>query len=1055
MNAYERLLELKTRREEYVRISQENNMWDGTKKILTDMYPDTAHFVYELLQNAEDMCASEVRFMLDNDKLVFVHNGKKRDFIFEDIDSITSIGNNTLKKDDPTSIGTFGVGFKAVYTYTSTPEIHSGEYDFRIRDMVIPDPENVPKTAKTGVTKFIFPFDHKTKMAKQAIAEIKSALLELDENSILFLNHIEKISFKLPNGSVCGIQIKKLDNVLRIIDKFDVSHNEVNTTKSRTYWFKFSKNCNVKTVKGPAILPISIAFKMNMSKEGETIVYTVDETLKGKVFIYFPAIKEHSNLHFHIHAPFASTVARDSVRDCEENNNLIQQLASLAVMSIAYFKERKCLDYHYYAAMPNKRDFIYGDTKYKIFYDEIINAFKKRDRELIITESGDYKSIDQVKQGNREIVRLINSEDFYELYKKYWVPALVPQTREETFLNEIGLTQYDRRNIIATLQYSPDKLKPFFQKKIDDNEWFVRFYELLNGGQISQPDINILKTRKIIKCNDGELHSAEEGLYLKSDYVPKLIINPLYVEVEKNLPKGITEGATTFLHSLGVRTMTEEIDLMYELRSKQNVETDDVVIILLEIIEKYRKNENIEQFKESAIILGRKMNGDGKLYRIAAKKCCWSKEVAFFYENIDGVDYTVAKEYYHELNNEEMAFFEEVFVRLGGKVAPEIVQCKVDRRHHNWKKLNTSNIRISETNKDYTITGLENIYKIPERELYSESLILWKVVVNDKNIKHHEAVFSANSSRSLECFDSRVAYVLKNAKWIPNKKGLFCRPCEITADELYEGFEYNEDAVFLKNIGFGDITKAPDNVITNLENAGIEVSDVDKELLGATDEEKEAMTRFLKAQREQSKRGKSLTLTEALDDESKPQSIYYEEEDYERDISVKNPSARAKKLQEDFEAGLEKSNIRKPVLKYTYDSKTSMFEKQFVKEQYRGKCQICGREPIRKYNGDIYFEAINIINTDNLNKQLLNNIHTGWNTLCLCPICAVEYRYCAKNLDTFEDQVEHTFVEPSKNEHLLIQIQLKGKPAQISFTPKHFIALKSAFKVYKEYEDKN
>ena len=178
MTAQQELDQLKQKREEYVRISKENNMYEGTKKILTDMYPDTAHFIYELLQNAEDMHASRVKFKLSKDKLVFYHNGTKRDFIIEDIDSITSIGNNSLKRDDKTSIGKFGVGFKAVYTYTRTPEIHSGEFDFRIKDMFVPDGEGVKKVAQPGKTVFVFPFDHESKTPEQAVKEIQTGLLD-------------------------------------------------------------------------------------------------------------------------------------------------------------------------------------------------------------------------------------------------------------------------------------------------------------------------------------------------------------------------------------------------------------------------------------------------------------------------------------------------------------------------------------------------------------------------------------------------------------------------------------------------------------------------------------------------------------------------------------------------------------------------------------------------------------------------------------------------------------------------------------------------------------
>ena len=50
----------------------------GTKDSVTDKYSDQAHFVYELLQNADDAGATRARFVLYPDKLVFAHNGTER-----------------------------------------------------------------------------------------------------------------------------------------------------------------------------------------------------------------------------------------------------------------------------------------------------------------------------------------------------------------------------------------------------------------------------------------------------------------------------------------------------------------------------------------------------------------------------------------------------------------------------------------------------------------------------------------------------------------------------------------------------------------------------------------------------------------------------------------------------------------------------------------------------------------------------------------------------------------------------------------------------------------
>ena len=54
----------------------------------------------------------------------------------------------------------------------------------------------------------------------------------------------------------------------------------------------------------------------------------------GQVFIYFPAVKETSGLKFHVHAPFASTVARDSVRDDPGNDAIVEGIAELVAEAL-------------------------------------------------------------------------------------------------------------------------------------------------------------------------------------------------------------------------------------------------------------------------------------------------------------------------------------------------------------------------------------------------------------------------------------------------------------------------------------------------------------------------------------------------------------------------------------------------------------------------------------------------------------------------------------------------------------------------------------------------
>lgn len=189
------LEQLVQNRQDLIEAHRKNNFTDGIHALLTDLYPDTAHFIYELLQNAEDMRATVVRFILYKNSIDFEHNGTKRSFNIADIDAITNIGRNSQKKDDPTSIGKFGVGFKAVFSYTSTPIIHSGDYHFKIKDYFVPEFCDVDKVSTidndgTAWTKFSLPFNNPRKAVKDAFDECLDGLKSLDSSAVLFLQNI-------------------------------------------------------------------------------------------------------------------------------------------------------------------------------------------------------------------------------------------------------------------------------------------------------------------------------------------------------------------------------------------------------------------------------------------------------------------------------------------------------------------------------------------------------------------------------------------------------------------------------------------------------------------------------------------------------------------------------------------------------------------------------------------------------------------------------------------------------------------------------------------------
>lgn len=132
---------------DYAAIRADNQQRYGTDiaeigpMLLVDRYDDRTHFIYELLQNAEDALARRagssgarsVQFYLEPALLHLSHYGKA--FDQHDVQGICGIAKSTKER---TAIGRFGIGFKSVYAYTARPEVHSGDEDFAIENFVWP-----------------------------------------------------------------------------------------------------------------------------------------------------------------------------------------------------------------------------------------------------------------------------------------------------------------------------------------------------------------------------------------------------------------------------------------------------------------------------------------------------------------------------------------------------------------------------------------------------------------------------------------------------------------------------------------------------------------------------------------------------------------------------------------------------------------------------------------------------------------------------------------------------------------------------------------------------
>jgi hypothetical protein len=294
---------------DYEKIRDENVArygWDtAVLDLLGQLYSERTHFIFELIQNAEDAGASELAFELFPDRLELRHDG--RPFTEADVRGVCGVGQSG-KSADLTKIGKFGIGFKSVYAYTKTPQIYSGGEHFRIENYV--RPVAVPGRATTG-TLFIFPFDHDSVTAPVAVREIAAALTAIRPRTLLFLVNIGRLQ-------VGGTGVAETV-IGRQVNRGPGPGRRVTLSKGRRHredWLLWDR-----PVRGHPAQRIEIAF---LTQAGR-----VTGCGDSPLTVFFPTEKP-TFLGFLIQGPYRTTPARDNVPEQDPSNQaLVLQTAGL------------------------------------------------------------------------------------------------------------------------------------------------------------------------------------------------------------------------------------------------------------------------------------------------------------------------------------------------------------------------------------------------------------------------------------------------------------------------------------------------------------------------------------------------------------------------------------------------------------------------------------------------------------------------------------------------------------------------------------------------------
>lgn len=1047
------------RREKIIRAYEENEGFsDGIHMLLTDLYPDSAHFIYELLQNAEDMNATLARFMLKEDGLWFEHNGTKRNFNLADIDAITNIGHNVFKKNDPTSIGKFGVGFKAVFAYTATPEIHSGDYHFKIRDYFVPDMKDVPRTETiddTGVewTKFYLPFNNPQKGKTKAYTECLDGLKSIDIATLLFLQHINKIECIIGDEKEAVLE-RFVENDYYITLTKSSPNYEIQTSK----WLRFCKPITIiddKKSYKEFIISIAYSLKKNSNTDQDVIVPVTDI---GRTFIYFPAEKEYSGLRFYINAPFASTVARDSVRNCEENLIIINAIAELVAESVGKVKQIGLLDHHFFEILPNAKDNL--STFYSCIRNAVYEVFQ--DNEYLPTRIRNrYTSAKNAIIGSSTIAFLFPEEYLLTLLgiEKKWLANASRNSLADQFIRSLGIYEFNNISFVNLFDDEHRRNTQMFlnQMNAKNINWFTRFFDyssdvikLLTLKHEEDFQYN-LRLAKCIPCIDGQLY-APSDIYILPVNVNLIDKSTRVVNSDLFFMNGeYKETVYDFLNDFlevkiyGPRTEIENILQKYTYGKilKLNDEYFSDIWRLIQYDEKERMSDSNNKSKSlnlasyslflyndpednefhltraEYLYLGKSYNNEiGKIIASVLNKPC------------------LAEIYKEKFNESQIKSFINFAVRCGIKRELRIISCDVMNNPQFNEKLRThAKINNNGTRLDYTIDELPLLLSSKNFKI---SKHIWELLSKEKTAKYAIATFSPNGSAYSKTCESTLIYYLKKYPWVPNKNGKLVKSSTLSIKNIHKDFVYQEELPLLKALQFNsDNTKQKEELAyaesilkkNNMVSISIErLAELEK----IEDEFEHHTQQSYIAPR---------SGTDLLNSENKQKKGKYNDEG----LVTKNGKTNIEKT---FAESQKKSQIVKQL--FGRISETNSLEKETLLKWYNGVCQICGAS-ITTYNHKKHFIARNIIGTENISFSIRQTLQYAWNSLCLCPNCAAKYKYCSKDISDFFIKFSEYTAEQYCDD-IAVKIILDDEEYIIHYKPEHFELLRNAIKILdKEY----
>jgi len=762
------------------------------RDVLVDRYDSSAHFVFELLQNAEDALkrrngwngSREVRFELTPTGLRIIHCGNP--FTLDDVKGVCGVGETTK---DLTDIGRFGIGFKSVYAVTERPEVHSGVEDFAIENFVFP--VAAPPTSRAAdQTEFVLPL-------RTGDANLSSLILDslskLGARTLLFLREIEEIAWSV-NGGASGLYLKE-----KSADT-DVGGRRVTLVGERKgepvveeTWLVFSREA--RTEAGTLAGFVEIAFLLQADKE--TKEWTVQRVDASPLCAFFPTVLT-THLGFLVQAPYSTTPSRDNVPSRDPwNVQLVKETAALLLEALSALKASNLLDVEALQCLPLERNKFPEGSMFAPLFDAVRSALASEP--LLPRAVGGWTAAKNARLARtQELRELFDSKQLAELLEApeevHWLSGDITRDTAATLRNYL---LYE----LKVGELTPELILPRLTKRFLEarpDEWILKLYEFL-GGQSALVRQGRIGNIPLVRIEGGS-HVVAESNGQPQAFLPREIRTDF-----PTVPRSVcsTPKALEFLKALGLTEPDAVDDVVHNVIPKYSRETTeaegeeyetDIKRMLNAFATQHRgqREKLIAALKDASFVMSVDAGDGSQDVSKPAEVYLATERLKELFAGVAGV--MLVDDSYSCLKGEDVR---ELLEACGAtrylQTVPVECQLSWEQRTEIRRKAGLERSTWERPIADVSLRGLESVLtllpKLEPRARTQRAALLWDALSDVESRRGSgafvgEYTWGYSHETKTATFDAAFVDRLNQAEWVPDADGQLHSPGLVVFDGL-------------------------------------------------------------------------------------------------------------------------------------------------------------------------------------------------------------------------------------------------------------------------------